>query len=56
MASYLEHRAAQGMGTDHKVRWGARTLLARVPDLDSFRGLPLDEQLAFNHETHRFIG
>lgn len=25
---YLAHRAAQGMNTDHKVRWGARALLA----------------------------
>jgi hypothetical protein len=52
---YLAHRAAQGMNTDHKVRWGARALLAAVPDLDEFRRLPLERQLAFNHETHRFI-
>ncbi len=53
--SYLAHRAVQGMGTDHKVRWGARALLAAVPDLDDFRELPLERQLGFNHETHRFI-
>ncbi|WP_345962199.1 tyrosine-type recombinase/integrase [Streptomyces sp. BRB040] len=53
--SYLAHRAAQGMNTDHKVRWGARVLLAAVPDLTDFCHLPLDRQLAFNHETHRFI-
>ncbi|WP_327593367.1 tyrosine-type recombinase/integrase [Streptomyces chartreusis] len=53
--SYLAHRAAQGMNTDHKVRWGARALLAAVPDLTDFCRLPLDQQLAFNHETHRFI-
>lgn len=53
--SYLAHRAAQGMNTDHKVRWGARALLAAVPDLADFCRLPLDRQLAFNHETHRFI-
>ncbi|MFC7661456.1 hypothetical protein ACFQV8_40520 [Pseudonocardia benzenivorans] len=35
---------------------GARALLARVSDLASFSMLPLDQQLAFNHETHRFIG
>jgi hypothetical protein len=52
---YLAHRAAQGMNTDHKVRWGARVLLATVPDLADFRRLPLERQLAFNHETHRFI-
>ncbi|MER6327607.1 tyrosine-type recombinase/integrase [Streptomyces coelicoflavus] len=52
---YLAHRAAQGMNTDHKVRWGARALLAAVPDLEDFRRLPLDRRLAFNHETHRFI-
>lgn len=52
---YLQHRAAQGMGADHKVRWGARVLLATVPDLDGFHQLSLDRQLAFNHETHRFI-
>ena len=34
---YLAHRAAQGMDTDHKVRQGARVLLAAVPDLDDFR-------------------
>src|SRR5262249_44636980 len=53
--SYLAHRAAQGMNTDHKVRWGARALLAAVPDLTDFCRLPLEQQLAFNHETHRFI-
>lgn len=53
--SYLTHRAAQGMNTDHKVRWGARVLLAAGPDLTDFCRLPLDQQLAFNHETHRFI-
>ncbi|MEY9873287.1 integrase [Streptacidiphilus sp. MAP12-33] len=53
--SYLAHRAAQGMNTDHKVRWGARVLLAEVPDLSDFPRLPLERQLAFNHETHRFI-
>jgi integrase len=53
---YLAHRAAQGMGTDHKVRWGARALLAAVPDLEAFCHLPLERQLAFNHETHRFVG
>lgn len=52
---YLAHRAAQGMNTDHKVRWGARALLATVPDLEDFCSLPLERQLAFNHETHRFI-
>jgi hypothetical protein len=52
---YLVHRAAQGMNTDHKVRWGARVLLAAVPDLEDFCRLPLQRQLAFNHETHRFI-
>ncbi|GAA2338467.1 tyrosine-type recombinase/integrase [Streptomyces kunmingensis] len=52
---YLAHRAAQGMNTDHKVRWGARTLLAAVPDLADFCCLPLECRLAFNHETHRFI-
>lgn len=52
---YLAHRAAQGMNTDHKVRWGARALLAAVPDLANFCRLPLERQLAFNHETHRFI-
>jgi hypothetical protein len=52
---YLAHRTAQGMGTDHKVRWGARALLAVVPDLEEFSTLPLDRQLAFNHETHRFV-
>ncbi|WP_218149333.1 hypothetical protein [Streptomyces colonosanans] len=52
---YLAHRAAQGMNTDHKVRWGARALLAAVPDLSDFCRLPLERQLAFNHETHRFI-
>ncbi|WP_405649788.1 site-specific integrase [Streptomyces sp. NBC_00117] len=52
---YLAHRAAQGMNTDHKVRWGARALLAAVPDLSDFCRLPLERQLVFNHETHRFI-
>jgi integrase len=52
---YLAHRVAQGMGTDHKVRWGARALLAAVPDLARFCDLPLERQLGFNHETHRFI-
>ncbi|MFC7986352.1 hypothetical protein [Streptomyces sp. NPDC057336] len=52
---YLAHRAAQGMNTDHKDRWGARALLAAVPDLADFCRLPLECQLAFNHETHRFI-
>ena len=52
---YLAHRAAQDMDTDHKVRWGARALLAAVPDLANFCRLPLERQLAFNHETHRFI-
>lgn len=52
---YLAHRAAQGMNTDHKVRWGARALLAAVPDLTDFCRLPLERQLDFNHETHRFI-
>lgn len=33
---YLAHRVAQGMGTDRKVRWGARALLAAVPDLAMF--------------------
>jgi hypothetical protein len=53
--SYLAHRAAQGMNTDHKVRWGARALLAAVPGLADFCRLPLDRQLDFNHEIHRFI-
>ncbi|MFI2040108.1 tyrosine-type recombinase/integrase [Streptomyces bottropensis] len=53
--SYLTHRTAQGMNTDYKVRWGARALLAQVPDLAHFCRLPLERQLAFNHETHRFI-
>ncbi|GEC10651.1 hypothetical protein SSP24_83060 [Streptomyces spinoverrucosus] len=52
---YLAHPAAQRMNTDHKVRWGARALLAAVPDLADFCRLPLERQLAFNHETHRFI-
>ncbi|WP_374200239.1 IS21-like element helper ATPase IstB [Streptomyces sp. AC555_RSS877] len=39
---YLAHRAAQGMNTDHKVRWGARVLLATVPDLADFHRLPYD--------------
>ncbi|WP_439681175.1 hypothetical protein [Embleya sp. MST-111070] len=52
---YLAHRAAQGMNTDRKVRWGARALLATVPDLADFAGLPLERRLAFNHETRRFI-
>jgi integrase len=52
---YLADRAGQGMNTDHKVRWGARVLLAAVGDLVEFGRLPLDRQLAFNHETHRFI-
>lgn len=52
---YLAHRAARGMNTDHKVRLGARALLAAVPDLTDFCRLPLERQLAFNHETHRFI-
>jgi hypothetical protein len=39
---YLAHRAAQGMNNDHKVRWGARALLAAVPDLAVFRCLPLE--------------
>ncbi|WP_218792429.1 hypothetical protein [Streptomyces sp. Amel2xC10] len=52
---YLAHRAAQGMNTDHKVRWGARALLAAVPDVSGFSRLPLERQFAFNHETHRFI-
>ncbi|WP_405996209.1 hypothetical protein [Streptomyces sp. NBC_00986] len=53
--SYLSHRTVQGMNTDHKFRWGARVLLAQVPDLAHFCRLPLERQLAFNHETHRFI-
>ncbi|MGY1503528.1 tyrosine-type recombinase/integrase [Streptomyces sp. QTS52] len=53
--SYLAHRTAQGRNTDHKVRWGARALLAQVPDLAHFCRLPMERQLAFNHETHRFI-
>lgn len=52
---YLAHRAGQGMNTDHKVRWRARALLAAVPDLEDFCRLPIERQLSFNHETHRFI-
>lgn len=43
------------MNTVHKVRLGARALLAAVPDLTDFCRRPLERQLAFNHETHRFI-
>ncbi|GAA4940882.1 integrase [Nonomuraea thailandensis] len=52
---YLADRASQDMNNDHKVRWGARALLAAVPDLTAFDRLPLERQLAFHHESHRFV-
>ncbi len=52
---YLAHRAAQGMGADQKVRWGARALLAAVPDLEDFSEVPLERLLALHHESHRFV-
>lgn len=53
--AYLADRAAQGMNNDWKVRWGARVLLATVPDLGEFARIPVDRLLTFKHETHRFV-
>jgi len=52
---FLADLAAVGLSADSKVRWGARAYLARVGSVEAFNALPLEEQLAFNHVTHRFL-
>jgi site-specific recombinase XerD len=55
VADYAAYQRAAGYAVDDKVRlWGARAFLRRYPDLESWRGAPLQEQLGLPRSLKYF--
>jgi site-specific recombinase XerD len=55
VAEYIAYQRAAGYAVDEKVRpWGARAFLQRYPDLESWRDVPLEEQLGLHRSLKYF--